>query len=164
MNFGGGLLRPRLISLCLTCFVLLGWNAAYGNPHSKDRTQVARLGREFRLRARQQVTLKGESLRIKFVEVKEDSRCPADVKCVWAGNAAVRLDVSIRGRGSKSLTLNTNSSSSLVDENLYRGYRVKLVELIPYPRSNRKIAAGDYIVTLLVNREQALSKAATSVK
>jgi len=154
MSFGVGPLRGRLISFVVTCFVLLaGWNAAYGSPHSKGRTQVARLGREFRLRARQQVTLKGETLRIKFVEVKEDSRCPADVKCVWAGNAAVQLDVSIRGRGSKSLTLNTNSSSSLVDENLYRGYRVKLVELTPYPRSNRKIAAGDYVVTLLVNKE-----------
>jgi hypothetical protein len=146
--------------LCLTCIVLLGWNAAYGNPHSKGRTQVARLGREFRLRARQQVTLKGESLRIKFVEVKEDSRCPADVKCVWAGNAAVRLDVSIRGRGSKSLTLNTNSSSSLVDENLYRGYRVKLVELTPYPRSDHQIAADNYVVTLLVNKDRRRARVA----
>jgi hypothetical protein len=161
MNFSGGLLRPRLISFGITCVVLLGWNAAYGSPHSKGRTQVARLGREFRLRARQQVTLKREGLRIRFVEVKEDSRCPADVKCVWAGNAAVRLDVSIRGRGSKSLTLNTTGNSPPLD---YRGYKISLVELSPYPRSNRKIAAGDYVVTLLVDRERAPSKAATSVK
>jgi hypothetical protein len=162
MSLGVGPLRGRLISFVVTCFVLLGgWNAADGNPPSKGRTQVARLGREFRLRARQQVTVKGESLRIKFVEVKEDSRCPADVKCVWAGNAAARLEVSIRGRGSKSLTLNTTGNSPPLD---YRGYKIRLVELSPYPRSKRKIAAGDYIVTLLVNREQAPSKAATSVK
>jgi hypothetical protein len=153
MNFGVGPLRPRLISFGITCFVLLGcWKAAEGNPHTKGRTLVACLGREFKLRAGQQVTLKGQSLRIKFAAVKEDSRCPADVKCVWAGNAAVRLDISIRGRGSKSLTLNTNSGSSLVDENQYRGYKVKLVELSPYPRSSQRIAAGDYIVTLLVSK------------
>jgi hypothetical protein len=161
MNFGGGLLRPRLISLGITCFILLGWNAADGSPHSKGRTQGARLGREFRLRARHQVTLKGEGLRIKFVEVMEDSRCPADVKCVWAGNAAVRLDVSIRGRGSKSPTLNTTGNSPPFD---YRGYKIRLVELSPYPRSDRKIAAGDYVVTLLVNKEPTPSKTATSVK
>lgn len=160
MNFGGGLLRSRLI-FGITCFVVLGWNAAYGSPHSKGRTQVARLGREFRLRAQQQVTLKGESLRIKFVGVKEDSRCPADVKCVWAGNAAVRIDVSIRGRGSKSLALNTTGNSPPLD---YRGYKIRLVELSPYPRSNRKIAEGDYVVTLLVDRKRDPSKAATSVK
>ena len=118
----------------------------------KGPTQVARLGREFKLRARHQVTLKRESLRIKFAAVTEDSRCPADVQCVWAGNAAVRLDVSIRGRGSKSPTLNTNNRSSLVDENQYPGYRVKLVELSPYPRSAHKIAAEDYVVTLLVSK------------
>lgn len=161
MSFGIGRLRPRLISLGITCIVLLGWNAADANPQSKGRTQVARLGREFRLRARQQVTVKAESLRIRFVEVREDSRCPADVKCVWAGNAAVRLDVSIRGRGSKSLTLNTTGNSPPFD---YRGYKIRLVELSPYPRSNRKIAAGDYVVTLLVNRERAPSNAASSVK
>jgi hypothetical protein len=161
MNFGGGLLRSRLISSGITCFVLLSCNAADGNPHSNGRTQVARLGREFRLRARHQVTLKGESLRINFVEVKEDSRCPADVKCVWAGNAAVRLNVSIRGRGSKSLTLNTTGNSPPFD---YRGYKIRLVQLSPYPRSDRKIAAGDYIVTLLVNKGRAPSKAASSVK
>ena len=160
MDSAPGRLRSRLISLGITCFVLLGWNAVDSSPHSKGRTQVARLGREFRLRARHQVTLKGEGLRIKFAEVKEDSRCPADVKCVWAGNAAVRLDVNIRGRATKSLTLNTTGNSPPE----YRGYKVRLVELSPYPRSDRKIAAGDYIVTLLVNKGRAPSKAATSVK
>ena len=161
MNSAPGRLRSCLISLGITCLVLLGWNAADGSPHSKGRTQVARLGREFRLRARHQVTLKGESLRIKFVEVKEDSRCPADVKCIWAGNAAVRLDVSIRGRGSKSLTLNTTGNLPPLD---YRGYKIRLVELSPYPRSDRKIAVVDYVVTLLVNKELTPAKAPTSVK
>lgn len=154
MKFRFGLFRPRLIFVGITCFVLLGClNAADGNPPAKSGTQVARLGREFKLRARHQVTLKREGLQIRFAVVKEDSRCPADVKCIWAGNAAVQLDVSIRGRGRKSLTLNTNGGSSLVDENHYRGYTVKLVELSPYPRSTKNIAAGDYVVTLLVSKE-----------
>ena len=152
MNFGFGPLRS-LIFLGITCFLVLGsWNAAEGNPHTKSRTPVARLGREFNLRARHQVTLKGESLRIKFAAVKEDSRCPADVKCVWAGNATVRLEVSFRGRDSKSLTLNTNGNPTLAGENQYRRYKVKLVALSPYPRSDQKIAAGDYVVTLLVSK------------
>lgn len=153
MNFCVGPLHPRPISFGITCFVLLTcWSAAAGNTCAGGATPVPRLGRQFKLRAGQQVTLKGQNLRIKFAAVKEDSRCPADVTCVWAGNAAVLLEVSKRGRGSKSLTLNTNSRSSLVDENPYRGYRVKLVELNPYPRSSQRIAAGDYIVTLLVSK------------
>jgi hypothetical protein len=92
-------------------------------------------------------------LRIKFVAVEDDSRCPADVKCVWVGNAAVRLDVSTSRRDGKSLTLNTSRSSALVGETQYQGYKLRLVELNPYPRSDQKIAAGDYTVTLLVSKE-----------
>lgn len=150
MNCVYRLFHTRLIFVGITCLVLLGClNAADGNPPAKRETQVARLGREFSLKARREVTLKGEGLRIKFAEVKNDSRCPADVTCVWAGNAAVRLEVNLRGRGSKSLTLNTMGNSQPVE---YRGYKVSLVGLSPYPRSNQSIAPRDYVVTLLVSK------------
>src|SRR5882672_10036739 len=100
MNHTSCPFRSRLIALGIVALMLLGSGSA---ADGKSGTQVVRLGREFKLRARHQVTLKREGLQIKFVEVKEDSRCPADVKCVWAGNAAVRLEVSIRGKGRKSL-------------------------------------------------------------
>jgi hypothetical protein len=146
--------RSRQFLLGIASLLLLSsTNAAAGNPAAKRGTQVVRLGREFKLRPRQQVTLQGESLQITFVEVKDDSRCPADVTCVWAGNAAVRLEVSWRGRARKSLRLNTSGSPSLVGENQYRGYQVKLVGLSPYPRSDRSIAPRDYVATLLVSKE-----------
>lgn len=51
MNFRVDRLRPRLICLGITCFVLLGCcNAAVGNPHTKSGVSVARLGRPFNLR------------------------------------------------------------------------------------------------------------------
>lgn len=153
MNCAYRSLRSTLVLLGLICFVLLGCvNAIHAIPHNKTPAQVARLGREFKVRARHSIALPGEGLRIKFISVKEDSRCPADVTCVWAGNAAVQLSVSLRGRGSKTLTLNTSKSLPASGENQYRGYKFKLVELSPYPRSNRKIAPGDYVATLLVTR------------
>ena len=93
-------LFQRLIFLVITCSVLLGGSiAADGNAHAKGQTQVARLSREFKLKAGKQVMLKGTRLRIKFAAVENDSRCPSDVTCVWAGNAAVQLQLSA-GRGS----------------------------------------------------------------
>ena len=147
------LLTPRLISLGLVWFVFFGCSSAAGaNTNPKGATQVARLGRPFKLRAGRQVTLKGERLRIKFVAVEEDSRCPSDVKCVWAGNAAVRLVVSTNRGNDKSLTLNTSRGLSSTGDEQYQGYKVKLVDLSPYPRSDRQIAAGDYTVTLMVSK------------
>lgn len=154
MNFAYRRLRSCLVSLGLVCFVLFGGaSAADRNTKPKATTQVARVGRAFKLRAGRQVTLQGEKLRIRFAAVTGDSRCPSDVTCVWAGNAAVRLDVTTNGRSEESLTLNTAKGSSFASEAKNQGYKVKLVDLSPYPRSNQKIAAGDYVVTLLVSKE-----------
>jgi hypothetical protein len=132
------------------CAVLL---ASCGVLNAKARPSVApktvRMNKEFTLREGQRVPLKGTSLWIKFVVVESDSRCPSDVNCVWAGNAAVQILANTGGR-SKTLTLNTGRGGAFVGEIEYKGYRVKLVDLSPYPRSDRKIAAGDYAATLLV--------------
>jgi hypothetical protein len=153
MNFVFARLRSRLIPLCLICFVLVGCaSAADGITKPKTSPEAPRLGREFKLRPGQQISLQGTKLRIQFTAVANDSRCPSDVTCVWAGNAAVRLNVSTNRRDGKSLTLNTAKVSSLANEAEYRGYKVKLVDLTPYPRSNQKIAAGDYVLTLLVSK------------
>jgi hypothetical protein len=51
------------------------------------------------------------------------------------------------------VTLNTSKSPSFVGETEYQGYKVKLVELSPYPRSDQKIARRDYTATLMVSKE-----------
>lgn len=153
----------RFICSLVICFGLLSCgNVAGGNTLAATATQVARLGRPFKLSVGQQVTLEGQRLRIKFVAVKEDSRCPSDVTCIWAGNAAVQLDVSTSRRDRKMLALNTAGISALPGEMQYRGYKLRLLGLNPYPSSKQKIAPGDYTVTLLVTKGPATSKAVAS--
>lgn len=131
-------------------FASVGAAAAYLD--SNNAPDSVRLGREFKLKAGRQVTVKGTKLRIRFVAVENDSRCPSDVTCVWAGNAAVQFQLGT-GRGSKTVTLNTSKSPSFAGETEYRGHKVKLVDLSPYPRSDRKIVRRDYTATLLVSKE-----------
>lgn len=143
----------RLICYLVTGLVLLGGASAAGRDgRKKVTTQAPRLGQSFTLKVGQQVTLEGERLRIKFAALKGDSRCPSDVTCIWAGNAAVRFEVSIRGKDSKSLTLNTSGNGSFPGEALYHGYKLQLVGLNPYPRSTERIAASGYTATLLVSK------------
>jgi hypothetical protein len=152
--------RISITTLLIVILLLQGcWSAAGGHTPATTATQVAQLGRPFKLRMGQQVTLRGERLRIRFAAVKEDSRCPSDVTCIWAGNAAVQLDVSTSRRDSKLLTLNTGGTSSLPGEVQYRGYRLRLLELNPYPSSKQKIAPGDYTATLLISKERAVVSA-----
>ncbi len=146
-------LRARMFSLAIAGSLLLAcFGVLDAKTHADGALQLVRLGREFKLRVGQRVALKGTRLQIKFAAVENDSRCPSDVTCVWAGNAAVRFQLSA-GRGNKTITLNTSSNSTFVRENEYLGYKVKLVDLSPYPRSDRKIASRDYTATLLVGKE-----------
>ncbi len=144
------LYRFSLVTLGAVILILVSsGNAADGNPRSKN-TPGPRIGREFKVKALHEVTLKSESLRIKLVEVKDDSRCPSDVTCVWAGTATARVEVSFRGKGHKSLTLSLMNNSAPVE---YRNYKISMTGLSPYPRSDRKIAPRDYEATLLVTKK-----------
>jgi hypothetical protein len=135
---------------CLVLFVCIGVLVA--NTHSGYALRTSSLGREFNLKVGESTTVKRTGLRIRFAAVENDSRCPSDVTCVWAGNAAVQLQLGT-GKRSKTVTLNTSNSPSFVGEVEYQGYKVKLIGLSPYPRSDRKIAKRDYRATLLVSKQ-----------
>jgi hypothetical protein len=116
--------------------------------------RAERVGRELKIRAGRTVTFKGESLRLRFVRVADDSRCPTNVDCIWAGNAEVLIEASAGGAsGKKVLTLSTNASQGRAGEGEYGRYTVKLVGLSPYPQSTRKIRQDEYIATLLVVKD-----------
>ena len=139
--------KQGLTWLVLTGVLLLG-------GHAEGEAQTARVGREFKLKAGRIVTLDGGRLRVRLVRVAEDSRCPVDVDCVWAGNAGVLFEVGGRGwREKKTLRLNTNASPERPGEDRYGRYTLKLTALAPRPRSNQKIAPGQYTATLLVSKE-----------
>lgn len=83
-------------------------------------------------------------LRVKFVEFIEDSRCPADVDCIWAGNAKIKIRVTSRGV-SRVLTLETMNSDKAV---VAHGYAFRLTGLTPIPRSNVRINPSGYVATI----------------
>lgn len=68
-----------------------------------------------------------------FARVPEDSRCPVDVVCVWEGNAVVELHMSVGKRPSEPIRLNSNLEPRVVEWN---GLQLRLIDLVPHPRSN----------------------------
>jgi hypothetical protein len=90
------------------------------------------------------------SLRLTFLEVSGDSRCPIDAVCIWEGNAAVEVAVGL-GRGvSVRQTLHTSGPQTSV---YHGGYRVTLLQLLPAPRASTPTPPDAYrasfrIVTL----------------
>jgi len=78
---------------------------------------------------------------LSFLEVSEDSRCAVDVVCIWVGNAAVEIAVSLGDGPSYPKTLNTSDGMPAVD---FYDFRVTLLELLPERRAGVPIPAKDY--------------------
>lgn len=87
-------------------------------------------------------------IKVRFVEMVEDSRCPTDVNCIQAGNARIRIEVSKNGR-TRTLELNSNSMKGAAT---FAGFRFQLRGLTPEPRSNIRINRNGYVATINVER------------
>ncbi len=122
------------------------------NSYGESIAEVAHFGQEFKLRVGNQVGFDGGSLKIKFLSVANDSRCPKDVTCVWVGNAEVLLEISESG-DIAIVKLNTHKGFQSAREGKYLGYRVELIDLSPYPHKGKRIEPTDYVVTLVVSKD-----------
>jgi hypothetical protein len=109
------------------------------------------LGEEFCVNSGEEVVLKEEKLRIKFRSVTQDSRCPTGVICGWAGNGEVVLEVVRKNKKQVVTILNTLLEPK---EIFYKGYKIRLVALNPYPKVDEPIDQKDYKATLVVTREE----------
>lgn len=87
------------------------------------------LERDFELAVGQGVHLAGTSLTISFSGVGQDSRCPATVQCVWAGNAEVRLRLVSAGAAA-DVSVNSGIEPHRTTSG---GVVVELVDVIPLP-------------------------------
>ncbi len=99
---------------------------------------------EITLRYGEERTIDGV-LHVSFNEVLEDSRCPVDVTCVWAGNARVQIGMAMGTGPTVPLELNTTLEPRAVDWN---GVRVTLRSVMPEPRSTEQIPLEAYVVRL----------------
>ena len=101
---------------------------------------------EVQVQINKAVTAKG--LKIEFVELVEDSRCPADVQCVWAGNAKIKVRVTKNG---KSQVLELEMVTKGMKPN-FGNYRLTLKGLSPELRSNVRINRNGYVATIEVKK------------
>jgi hypothetical protein len=131
----------NLAILSLSFLFLTGWM-----QQSCDTKEVA-LNKEFKLKVGQEVILKESGIKVSLDAVLEDSRCPAGVNCVWAGNGRVSVRLSKAKSNPVSVELNTYKGPK---SSTYQGYEVRLVKLDPYPREGVNISKDAYVATFLV--------------
>jgi hypothetical protein len=111
---------------------------------SADITEPV-IGEEFNLKYGHSAHIQDDNTTIKFIEIKEDSRCPAGAICKWEGNVKVILKIS-----NSELEINSNTNPQFVG---YDDSIVKLISVTPYPKLKEKININDYVIKLVVTKK-----------
>lgn len=107
------------------------------------------LNTSFKLNINQTAIVEPDNIKITFLNVTEDSRCPEGTVCVWPGQvkALFLLELDQSHEDVFNLTLNSNETQS---QKTIAGYSVKLVNVDPYPGSLKTITDNEYAVTLSI--------------
>lgn len=109
---------------------------------------AARLGEPFVLGVGEVALLETEGLLVGFTGVTADSRCPADVDCITAGDAAVELWLRRPPSAREARVLHTDPRQGRSAE--YGALDVQLLSLQPLPRSDRPVEPEPYRAELIV--------------
>ena len=128
----------------LLVFSLLISSTAFSQYYSSYQTLVPQ-GESFQ---------QGE-LRVKFIKVLSDSRCPKSVTCVQAGEAVALVGV-YRGRKlieKKKLVFPASGAVSMKTNLLFSDPEIRLsgMALLPYPEIPGKIPQKTYSLEIKVN-------------
>ncbi len=127
-------------TLFLTCCLLILYAC-----QSPLQYEVYDYGDEFELPLGEKVTIGRDKASVEFVDVLEDSRCPSNVTCVWAGNGKVQLRFD-----TDEIQLNTYLEPH---EITLEDVNIQLLSLDPYPEHPRQFEKDDYKVRLLIAKK-----------
>ena len=110
----------------------------------------ARLDEEFSLRIGQTASIAGENLEIRFDEVVEDSRCPKNVTCIWAGRVSCIVQLTDSDSSYKMVLTESGLTDHYAKET-YKEYQLAF-RVEPYPEEAKKIPRDEYRLLLIVSR------------
>ncbi|QOW11724.1 hypothetical protein Q73A0000_15830 [Kaistella flava (ex Peng et al. 2021)] len=96
-------------------------------------------------------------MNVTFNKIVEDSRCPKDVQCVWAGNAMA--EVTLMGTYTRPVTLQlstlNDASKGYQNTQNFNGYAISLIDVSPETTSAKgfKALKGTYKIALQFEKE-----------
>ncbi len=100
--------------------------------------------------------LKEYQMNVTFKGISEDSRCPKDVTCIWAGVAVAQVEV--MGTTTRPMTLNlasmNNKGRNYSKSAEFNGYTISLADVQPYPGATEgaKALNGKYKIGITIKK------------
>ena len=132
-------LRDVILTLALVAATGAGACGASGPTEGEP----FELGAEVTIAPGETARASDGSLKVRFVRVLDDSRCPTDATCIWAGEVKLRLAVEA---GEQQVERDVREGESTT----VAARKIELLRVRPQPVSTRKIDAGDYRASLRI--------------
>lgn len=127
-------LVPLLLTVALVACRSAGAPAAH----------EAALNQDILLAPGERAVFGAQKLDVEFVRVVEDSRCPSDVTCVWAGEVKVQLSTRVDAGAAVQYEITAGQHATVGE------LRLVVVQVQPERVSTREISPEEYRVTLKV--------------
>lgn len=108
--------------------------------------RVGSLDQEIQLAPREQAAFGQQGLTVEFVRVVEDSRCPSDATCVWAGEVKVQLSTRIDAAEAIQHEITAGQPATAGE------FQLAVLQVQPERISTREISPEEYRVTVKVER------------
>ena len=146
-------MRYRFLLIFVAILILTG--ALSGCDGDTPEEVRAAPGQQFTLSPGQRALLEGEELEIEFLEVSGDSRCPANVECIWAGEVSCLVEITYSGSTYRMML----TQPGLTDDHSNKTFQDYLISfrVDPYPEAGKEIARDDYRLRLTISKSFALS-------
>jgi hypothetical protein len=136
--------RYRLGAIVSACILLIpSWGCA-----PIQTAVIVEPGVSFTLAPGQTAEVKRADTRVTFREVREDSRCPTDVTCVWAGDAKVEIVISRTGAADDTRILSITPPNNEVRVG---SLRIRFAGLTPVPRQADGNAPRNYLAEFVAD-------------
>jgi hypothetical protein len=137
---------PKYVFLLVTAITCIFLTACSNQTGEIE----AGLGQEVTLSEGQTATIQGESLKIKFIDVTNDSRCPTGVTCIWAGEVKCNVEITDI-EGGELQTLVQSGGTSGFASTAFNEYRINF-NVQPHPVAGKEISQGEYRLILKINK------------
>ena len=131
----------------LASSVLLAACSSLAGEPMVPADQTSAFEKPFTLKPAETATVGQERVQVRFDRVVADSRCPRDVQCIAAGEATVRVLVTLPGQPVETFDLATTPNGSIAKAG---AYALTLSGLAPVPLSTAPTKDSDYRATFVL--------------
>ena len=149
----------KFLSIILVAVLIIGCHQLNPIPTPDPPEQwlnsiPVNLDSQFGLKLGQVALITSENIKIKFLKVEEDSRCPSEVQCIWPGQVKIIVNVLKNERDLGEFNLISRMGEEDLAVKRFDGYSIKLIEVVPYPKKTQRLEISDYLVTLVISQKR----------